>query len=106
MMRVTLASQSPRRRALLEQLGFALDVRPADLDETPRPGEPPRDYVQRLAIEKARAVEGEVVVAADTTVVLDDAILGKPLDAADARRMLAALSGRAHQVLTGVCVRT
>jgi septum formation protein len=104
-MTVTLASQSPRRRELLAQLGLALDVRPAHADETPRPGEAPRAYVERLAREKARAVAGAVVLGADTTVAVDGRILGKPDDAADAARMLRALSGRAHEVVTGVCVR-
>jgi len=104
--RLTLASQSPRRRELLEQLGISLVVRPAGADESARPGEEPRDYVRRVAIDKARAVEGEVVLAADTAVVLDTEVLGKPRDAEDAGRMLRALSGRTHEVLTGVCVRS
>jgi septum formation protein len=103
--RLVLASQSPRRRELLAQLGIPLEVRPAHADESVRPGEPPRDYVLRLAREKARAVGGEVVLAADTAVVLGDEVLGKPADAADARRMLEALSGTEHEVLTAVCVR-
>lgn len=105
MARLVLASQSPRRRELLAGLGFALDVRPAETDESVLPGEAPRAYVSRVAREKARAVPGEVVLAADTAVVLGDAILGKPRDPADAARMLRALSGTTHQVLTGVCVR-
>ena len=104
-MRLTLASQSPRRRELLAALGFALEVRPAGADESVRPGEPARDYVLRVAREKARAVAGELVLAADTAVVLDGEIRGKPADEEDARRMLRALSGRAHEVMTGVCVR-
>jgi len=105
-MTLTLASQSPRRRELLGQLGLALDVRPADVDETPRPGEEARAYVLRVAQAKARAVEAQgVVLAADTAVVLDGRILGKPRDDAEAAAMLRALSGRAHQVLTGVCAR-
>jgi septum formation protein len=104
--RLILASASPRRRELLEQLGFALDVRPADTDETPLAGEAPRDYVLRVAREKARAIAGETVLAADTAVVLGSAILGKPRDGQDARRMLRALSGVPHEVLTGVCVRS
>ncbi len=103
--RLVLASQSPRRRELLEQLGFALDVRPARTDEAVHAGEPARDYVVRVAQEKARAVPGDVVLAADTAVVLGGEVLGKPRDADDAARMLAALSGTAHEVLTGVCVR-
>jgi septum formation protein len=103
--RLVLASQSPRRRELLAQLGIAVEVRPAHADETVRAGEPPRDYVLRLAREKARAVTGGVVLAADTAVVLGTEVLGKPADAADARRMLEALSGTEHEVLTAVCVR-
>ncbi len=103
--RLVLASQSPRRRELLSQLGFALEVRPAHADESVPPGEAPRDYVLRVAREKARAVAGELVVAADTAVVLGDDVLGKPADAADARRMLRALSGTTHDVLTAVVVR-
>lgn len=103
--RLILASASPRRRELLEQLGFALDVRPADTDETVLPEEAPRAYVLRVALEKARAVPGETVLAADTAVVLGRTILGKPKDPDDARRMLRALSGGAHEVMTGVCVR-
>jgi septum formation protein len=103
---LTLASQSPRRRELLGGLGIALEVRPAHTDETPRSGEAPRDYVARVAREKARAVGGTVVLAADTTVALGDAILGKPEDDADAGRMLRALAGKSHEVLTAVCVRT
>jgi len=103
--RLVLASQSPRRRELLAQLGLFPEVRPALTDETPRPGEAPRDYVLRVAREKARAVGGEVVLAADTAVVLGGEILGKPRDAEDARRMLRALSGTRHEVLTAVCVR-
>lgn len=81
-------------------------VRAVDLDETPRPGEDPRAYVHRLAKEKAaaRAAPGELVLAADTTVVVDGEILGKPDDADDARRMLRSLSGREHQVLTGIAL--
>ncbi len=101
---LTLASRSPRRRELLEQLGLTLELKPADADEAPLPAEPAGDYVRRLAREKARAVAGETVLAADTTVVVDGTILGKPSDAEDARRMLRALSGRAHEVMTGVCV--
>jgi septum formation protein len=103
--RLVLASQSPRRRDMLEQLGIALEVRPADADESVLPGEAPRDYVARVAREKARAVAGEVVLAADTAVVLGAEVLGKPTDAEDARRMLRALSGTVHEVLTAVCVR-
>ncbi len=103
--RLVLASQSPRRRELLSQLGVALEVRPADADEAVLPGEAARDYVLRVAREKARTVAGEVVLAADTAVVLRGEVLGKPADPADARRMLAMLSGTRHEVLTAVCVR-
>jgi septum formation protein len=103
--RLVLASQSPRRRELLEQLGLALEIRPAHADEAVLPGEAARDYVLRVAREKARAVEGDVVLAADTTVVLRGEVLGKPAGPDDARRMLRALSGNSHEVLTGVCVR-
>lgn len=103
--RLVLASRSPRRRELLLQLGLAPEVRPADTDESVLPGEPPRDYVLRVARDKARAVPGEVVLAADTAVVLAGEVLGKPRDEADARRMLRALSGTRHEVITGVCVR-
>ena len=103
--RLVLASQSPRRRELLAQLGVALEVRPAHADETVLSGEPARDYVLRVAREKARTVAGEIVLAADTAVVLRGEVLGKPSDAADARRMLAMLSGTRHEVMTAVCVR-
>jgi septum formation protein len=103
--RLTLASQSPRRRELLGLLGLALEVRPARTDEARRPGEAPEAYVRRVAAEKAAAVEGALVLGADTAVVLGGEVLGKPRDEADARRMLRALSGSVHRVLTGVCVR-
>jgi septum formation protein len=103
--RLVLASQSPRRRELLGQLGLILDVRPANADEAVRPGEPPADYVLRVARDKARAVPGDVVLAADTAVVLGGEVLGKPTGDADARRMLRALSGTVHEVLTAVVVR-
>ncbi len=103
-----LASRSPRRAELLRAAGIEFTVRVADVDETPRAGETPREYVLRVAEEKARAVaanEHEVVLAADTTVVMGSEIMGKPEDAADAVRMLRALSGRRHEVMTGVCLR-
>jgi septum formation protein len=105
--RLVLASGSPRRRDLLASLHLAFEVRPADVDETPDEGEAPAHLVTRLATAKASAVgdEGEVVVAADTIVSIDGTILGKPTDAADARRMLRLLSGRTHRVSTGVAVR-
>lgn len=103
---LVLASGSPRRRELLERLGLRFAVRPTDIDETPHAGEAPDAYVLRLAREKARAAArpGELVLAADTTVVVDGEILGKPLDDADAERMLRLLAGREHEVLTGVAV--
>lgn len=102
---LVLASQSPRRRELLGLLGIAPEVRPALTDETPREGETPEAYVRRVAAEKAGAVAGALVLAADTAVVLGGEVLGKPRDAGEARRMLRALSGRTHRVLTAVCVR-
>jgi septum formation protein len=104
-MRLVLASRSPRRRELLASVGVQADVRPADTDESVREGEGADGYVRRLAREKARAVPaspGELVLAADTSVVLGTEILGKPRDEEDARRMLRALSGRTHVVATGV----
>lgn len=105
-----LASQSPRRRQLLEQLGYAFSVLELDVPEVRQPGEPPEDYVRRVAREKAGAgllqvvgAPGAVVIAADTEVVLGDTVFGKPADAADATRMLEALSGRTHLALSVVC---
>lgn len=111
-MRIILASRSPRRIEILERLGVELVVVPADLDERPRPGESAVEMVVRLAVDKARAVdarrpEGTAdlrVLAADTTVEVDDEILGQPDDDADAARMLRRLSGRTHRVHTGVAV--
>lgn len=108
---VVLASQSPRRRELLTLAGIPFVVRVAGVPEVHKPGELAADYVQRLAVDKARAIEqgpGEIVLAADTTVVVDaerETVLEKPADAAEARRMMALLSGRAHRVLTGICLR-
>ncbi len=104
---LVLASQSPRRSDILRQAGIPFTVRVADVDESVLPGESPRAYVRRLAEAKARAVRAapeETVLGADTTVVIDGEILAKPVDAADARRMLALLSGRRHEVLTGICL--
>jgi len=103
---LVLASASPRRRELLRGLGARFTARSTEIDETPRPGEVPAAYVLRLAQEKAAAAArpGELVLAADTTVVIDGEILGKPLDGADAQRMLRRLAGREHEVLTGVAV--
>ena len=106
---LVLASASPRRRELLHHAGIPCVVRPAPgVDETPLPREKPEDYVQRLAEAKALAVEAaadEIVLGADTTVVVDGRILAKPEDDADAARMLEALSGRRHEVMTGICLR-
>jgi septum formation protein len=105
---LVLASASPRRQELLRCAGIPFTVQPADIDETPRPNESPRDCAERLAREKALAVfatgASDCVLGADTIVVVDEIILGKPLDAADATRMLRVLSGRTHRVITGVCV--
>ncbi len=101
---LVLASSSPRRAELLRAAGIDFTVRAADVDETIRPNESPRDYVLRLSREKARAVvrDEELALGADTTVVIDGEIIGKPADAEEARRMLRALSGQWHEVLTGV----
>jgi septum formation protein len=108
--RLILASGSPRRRVLLGALGVPFDIRPADVDETPVPGESADDLVRRLAVAKAEAglaaasERPAVVLAADTLVSVDGEVLGKPVDEADAARMLRLLSGSRHQVLTGVAV--
>ena len=131
-MRLILASSSPRRRELLAQAGYAFKVEAADVDESVLPGEAAGDYVQRLAEEKAQAVFARhevqkspgapslpassarvgstdtpwIVLGADTTVVCDGEILAKPANAEDAKRMLRRLSGRTHEVITGVAVVT
>lgn len=116
-MRLILASASPRRRELLAQAGFTFEVRPAHVNEDPRPNEDPIAYVVRLARDKAQCVFDEigsrepgspqvVVLGADTTVTLDGHILAKPEDAAEAARMLRMLSGRTHRVVTGVALAT
>src|SRR5688572_9605327 len=106
--RIILASQSPRRRELLSLIGIPHEVRPADLDERVLPGEGPEDHAERLARAKAEAVAAHepdgVVIGADTIVVLDGDILGKPRDHADAAAMLRRLSGRTHTVLSAVAV--
>jgi septum formation protein len=106
---LVLASGSPRRRELLGSAGIPFVVRPAvGVDETPLAGESPEAHVQRLAEVKALAVDaapGEIVLGADTVVVAGGRLLGKPLSDADAAEMLAALSGRHHDVLTGICLR-
>jgi nucleoside triphosphate pyrophosphatase len=105
---LTLASESPRRRELLEQIGVAHVVSAADIDEAVHEGEAPADYVVRMACAKACAVRarnpGLPVLAADTTVVVDGLVLGKPRDRADGLAMLGWLSGRSHQVLTAVAL--
>jgi nucleoside triphosphate pyrophosphatase len=108
--RLVLASASPRRADLLRSVGLEFDVVPADIDESVLPGETPTEYVERLSVDKARAVAqrldaASIVVAADTTVDVDGRILEKPVDDDDARRMLGLLSGRVHLVHTGVTVR-
>jgi len=115
MRRLILASASPRRRELLAQAGYIFEVQPAHVNEDLRPDEDPIAYVVRLAREKAQSVFAEisstapaspqvVVLGADTTVTLDNHILAKPEDAADAARMLRLLSGRTHRVITGVAL--
>ena len=124
-MRLILASASPRRAELLRSAGYAFEVVVADVDESIRPGETPSTYVRRLAADKSAAAQAqvmsgfsrtgdgppggghdqEVILGADTTVVVDGAILGKPRDDEDGRAMLHRLSGTAHQVLTGVSLR-
>lgn len=105
---LVLASTSPRRRELLARIGVVpARIASPDIDETPRKGELPRDYVARLAEGKARAVERaphEVVLAGDTTVAVGRRLLEKPVDEADLRRMLGLLSGRRHHVWSGICV--
>lgn len=105
---LVLASNSPRRREILERAGLTFTVRAGNVSETLHPRESACDYVTRLSQAKAEAVEmrpGEVILGADTVVVLDDEILEKPRDDVDAQRMLHLLSGRVHRVLTGICLR-
>ncbi len=121
--RLILASASPRRRQLLQGLDLPVEITRVDIDETPPAGMPDDQVAEHLAREKARAWQGslapdQVLVTADTTVLLDEAsgahpgartgagLLNKPVDEADARRMLALLAGRTHRVITGVCLRT
>jgi septum formation protein len=107
--RLILASGSPRRAELLTAAGFTFETRPVQVDETPLPDEDAVGYVRRLAVSKAQTCDGagpgDVVLAADTTVVVGRQLLGKPADEADARRMLRLLAGREHEVLTGVALR-
>jgi septum formation protein len=107
-LKLVLASRSPRRSELLAAAGFDFTIRAADIDETPRDGENPEEYVLRVAEAKARAVpaaDDEIVLAADTVVVMGISIMGKPRDALDATRMLWTLSGRQHEVMTGISLR-
>ncbi len=101
-----LASQSPRRSELLRQIGVSFTVDPADVDEAVLPAETPEAYAVRVALDKARVASKRartgMVIAADTIVVLDSTILGKPADGRDAERMLGMLSGKAHRVITGL----
>jgi septum formation protein len=105
---LVLASASPRRQEILRNAGITFAVQSADIDETVRQGESPRECAERLAREKARAVAkqqpGSFVLGADTIVVVDGMVLGKPRDETDAARMLRVLSGRGHEVITGVCL--
>jgi len=108
-MRLVLASSSPRRADLLTAAGFRFAVAPVHLDERQLPGEIPEAYVERLAQAKAavatQATQGAIVLGADTIVVIRGRMLGKPVDSADAEGMLRLLSGRTHEVLTGICLR-
>ncbi len=106
--KLILASGSPRRAEILQSVGWEFEKDSADIDESERHGESPDDYVLRLALEKANAVaarySGRLVLGADTTVVIDHQIVGKPSDLADARRMIRMLAGNWHAVLTGVAL--
>lgn len=110
-MKVVLASQSPRRKELLGRLISTFEIEPADIDETPFEGENPKQYVQRMAFEKANVVKSKqlpdtLVIASDTMVVLEDEILGKPESEAEAYEMLRKLSGTTHDVYTAVILTT
>jgi septum formation protein len=109
MHKIILASQSPRRKQLLEQAGYTFEVIIADVDETNPPGMPGIDVPEFLAKKKTAAIEqhahDSIIIAADTIVLLDDEILGKPRDAAHAKETLSKLSGRMHRVVTGVCIQ-
>ena len=106
-MSLILASASPRRAELLRAAGYEFEIVVADVDERVRDGEPPAEYVRRLAAEKSSAVMAAdaIILGADTTVVVDGEILGKPRDDDEAARMLRRLAGRRHEVLTGVSIR-
>jgi septum formation protein len=101
---IVLASASPRRRQLMEMLHLPVIVIPANVQEIRLPREDPRAYSRRLARDKARAIPGELVLGADTIVVVDDDVLEKPVDDADALQMLRRLQGRSHVVMTAVCL--
>ena len=105
-MKLVLCSASPRRRELLARAGVRFTVAPSHIDETQRPGEPPLAYVRRMAAEKAAPQRRPdlVALAADTIVVVEGEVLGKPADRSDAGRILSRLSGREHRVITAVCV--
>ena len=103
--RLILASASPRRRQLLEMLGLEIAVQPSHIPEVRGPEETPIAYAERLAREKAASIPGDLVLGADTTVLLDDTLLEKPADEADALRMLKLLQGRSHSVITAVALR-
>jgi septum formation protein len=105
--KLILASESPRRRELLALAGFQFSVRARPIAEVRKPGETPVHYARRLALEKASAASprpDEIVLGADTIVVVDDRVLGKPADEQEARAMLRLLSGREHTVITGICL--
>jgi septum formation protein len=107
---IILASASPRRKELLDQIRVTYTVHPVDLDETPLPNEAPLDYVKRLATEKSAACVAQLatdipVLAADTAVILGDVIMGKPKDQADALAMLTQLSGKTHRVYSAISLR-
>jgi len=105
---IILASNSPRRKDLLSQIGVDFSIDPADVDERVLPNELPEGYAVRVALDKARLAAARagtgIIIAADTIVVVDDEILGKPIDAIDAERMLKMLSGKVHRVITGLAV--
>lgn len=108
-MPLILASSSPRRQELLRNAGFEFEVRPSSIREEPHPDETPETFVRRMAVEKAlevaaRSPAGSLVLGADTVVLVDAEILGKPANPEEAARMLRRLSGRSHRVLTGVCL--
>ena len=109
--RLVLASASPRRRQLLQGLDLPVEITQVDVDETPPAGMPNDQVAEHLAVKKAEAWNGtlavdQVLITADTTVLVDNTLLNKPIDDADARRMLTLLAGRSHRVITGVCLRT